>query len=82
MEVGEVKPNQEALELDLRTLRDSPKISLHAMLGPPNLKTMRVVEKVGAVKIVVLIDIGNAHNFLDLGVLQKIKLRMDKATKV
>lgn len=79
---NELKQDQKGLAIDLRTLRDNPDISLHAILGSSNPKTIRVVAKIGAVKVVVLIDMGSTHNFLDSEVLQKIKLRVDKATKV
>lgn len=51
-----------------------PEISLHALIGSMNPKTMRVLGKIGGQKVVILIDSGSTHNFLDPSIAQKAQL--------
>lgn len=40
-------------------------ISLHAMVGIPNPRTMRVVGKLQRKRVVILVNTGNTYNFVD-----------------
>lgn len=61
----------------------SPKISLHAMVGAINPKTMRVLAQAENCTLVVLIDSGSTHhNFLDQYTLQKIRLKCNATDTV
>jgi hypothetical protein len=42
-----------------------PIISLQAFTGTPNLQTMLVGEYLGNLKVIVLMDSGSTHNFLN-----------------
>jgi hypothetical protein len=46
-------------------LEDFPEISLHAIIGNPTPKTIRIVGMIKNHKIIILIDSGSTHNFLD-----------------
>ncbi|XP_035548740.1 uncharacterized protein LOC118349222 [Juglans regia] len=61
-----------------------PEISLHALIGSSNPRTMRVMGRVNGQGIVILIDSGSTHNFLDSGVARRVKLPIcaDKKVKV
>lgn len=77
-ESGELDENElnDALhmekEVDLEAIRADPEISLHALTGSLNLKTMRVVGIVGGQKVVILIDSGSTHNFLDHFIVKRV----------
>lgn len=51
-------------------------ISLHAMVGTPNLRTMHVQGVINMKQVIVLIDIGSTHNFLDVTLIQMCKLAL------
>lgn len=58
-------------------------ISLHALTGSQNLKTIRVMGKIGGAQwMTILIDTGSTHNFLDPAVLAKVKLPLNLIVKV
>lgn len=40
-------------------------ISLNAMIGAPCPRTMRMVGRINQVDVIILVDIGSTHNFLD-----------------
>lgn len=46
-------------------LEEFPEISLNAISGTPTPKTMRIVGYIKHHKVVILIDSGSTHNFLD-----------------
>lgn len=77
-ELGELDENElnDALqmekEVDLEAIRADPEISLHALTGSLNLKTMSVVGKVGGQKVVILIDSRSTHNFLDPSIVKRV----------
>jgi hypothetical protein len=60
---------EELEELDEATLKEVveevPEISLNAITGTPTPKTMRIVGWVKGQQVIVLIDSGSTHNFLD-----------------
>jgi len=49
-------------------------ISLHAIMGAPVPKTMRLIGYINTLEVVILIDIGSTHSFLDPNVAKKAKL--------
>jgi hypothetical protein len=46
-------------------LDEEPEISLNAITGTPNPKTMRIIGVLRNQKVVILIDSGSTHNFVD-----------------
>jgi hypothetical protein len=59
-----------------------PEISLHAIVGALNPKTMRLFGMLRTHKVVVLLDTGCTHNFLDPAVLRKVPLRVDSGVQL
>ena len=53
------------------------KITLYALLGSPSPGTMRIKGKISGYWVVILLDTGNTHNFLDAAILSKLQLRLD-----
>ncbi|KAJ8759322.1 hypothetical protein K2173_006842 [Erythroxylum novogranatense] len=53
---------------------DEPEISLHAISGWSNAQTMRVLVKIGSTEMIVLIDSGSTHNFINGKLTQSFKL--------
>lgn len=53
---------------------DSPEISLHAITRAPNPKTMRIVGRISSKEVVILVDTGSTHNFLDPAIVTKASL--------
>ncbi|KAA8515066.1 hypothetical protein F0562_018147 [Nyssa sinensis] len=49
-------------------------VSLHAIVGAPSPKTMRLVGKIGTCSVIVLIDIDSTHSFIDVNVARRAKL--------
>ncbi|XP_041001674.1 uncharacterized protein LOC121247377 [Juglans microcarpa x Juglans regia] len=54
-------------------------ISLYAIVGVPSLKTMRLVGKIGKNLVIVLIDTGSTHSFIDVNVVRKIRLPVEES---
>lgn len=54
-------------------------ISLNALLGSPNLGTMRLIGFIKGVKATILLDTGNNHNFFDPFIITKAALVMQEA---
>ena len=52
---------------------DNGKISLHALNGMTNNKIIKVEGKVKEKGLMILIDSGNTHNFLDEGTARRLK---------
>jgi hypothetical protein len=59
-----------------------PEISLHAVTGSIHPKTMRVSGYLGNLKVVILIDSGSTHNFMDAALIHKLQLLVNKASVV
>ena len=52
---------------------DNGEISLHALRGLANNKIIKVEGRVGECKLMILIDSGSTHSFLDEGTAKKLK---------
>ncbi|XP_042983164.1 uncharacterized protein LOC122312586 [Carya illinoinensis] len=68
--------------LALSTVEPIPEISLHAITGSLNPRTMRVKGKVGSQWATILIDTGSTHNFLDPAVVIKGQLPINQERRV
>lgn len=64
----EIKNEEE--EEGLEAVEADPEISLHALAGSLNPKTIRVVGRVGGQNVVILIDSRSTHNFLNLSIVK------------
>jgi hypothetical protein len=79
---------EELEEIDKATLqevtKEEPVISLNAITGTPTPKTMRVVGTMKGQQVIVLVDSGSTHNFLDekLATLLGVKPEGQGAIKV
>ena len=51
-----------------------PGISIHALVGSPNPKTMRFLGHICGRAVVILVDTGSTHNFMDPSVIQRAHL--------
>ncbi|XP_075673885.1 uncharacterized protein LOC142643233 [Castanea sativa] len=60
-------------------LQDTPEITLYALVGSPSPGTMRIEGKLQGHCLVILIDTGSTHNFLDAGLCSSLKLAIDPA---
>lgn len=61
-----------------------PKISLNAITGTPTPKTMRLIGVLKNQQVIILIDLGSAHNFLDskLAALLGVKPKSEEVIRV
>jgi hypothetical protein len=57
-------------------------ISLHAIVGAPAPKTMRLIGYINNLAVVILIDTGSTHSFLDPDVAKKAKLPAHEGRKL
>lgn len=53
-------------------------ISLHAIAGEPSPKTMRLVGKIGTCSVIVLVDTGSTHSFIDVNVARRANLPVEE----
>jgi hypothetical protein len=60
----------------------NPKISLHAIMGSNHPKTTRITVRVGNRRVVILIDSGSTHNFLDSSIAESTQLLLSKETRL
>nr|XP_023903579.1 uncharacterized protein LOC112015403 [Quercus suber] len=56
-----------------------PEITLYALVGSPNPGRMRVKGKVNSVSLVILVDSGSTHNFIDATVISVLHIHVDKS---
>ena len=56
-----------------------PEITLYALVGSPTPRTMRVKGKVNFVSLVILVDSGSTHNFIDAAVVSVLHVPMDES---
>jgi hypothetical protein len=64
----DVQPNEEEndVDMDIESAEEAlPEISFHALAGTAHPQTFRVTGKVGNKELIVLIDGGSTHNFID-----------------
>ncbi|XP_042965413.1 uncharacterized protein LOC122299304 [Carya illinoinensis] len=61
----------------LETVEKEPEISLNAISGTPGNNTMRLLGRIGQAHVVILIDSGSTHNFIDTSVAEKAKIEVD-----
>lgn len=69
---GEEEPTD--LEKNQHEEPVEPEISLHAISSLPKLSTMRLMGKIGSSNVVILVDTGSTHNFLDPSLVKKKNL--------
>jgi hypothetical protein len=75
----EVQPNEEEndLDMDIESAEEAiPEISFHALAGTAHPQTFRVIGRVGNKELIVLIDGGSTHNFIDQSVVTKLGLQV------
>ncbi|KAF5480102.1 hypothetical protein F2P56_000872 [Juglans regia] len=76
------QPENKELYKGEMALQQTPEISLHAIIGSMNPKTMRVKGKIGNQWVVILIDSGSTHNFLDPAVLSRVHIPLVDEDKI
>lgn len=57
-------------------------ISLNAITGSPNPRTMRLVGQIKYQGVIILIDSGSSHNFLDESISSKIALDIHQVDNI
>lgn len=68
---------EETSSIELTAAQNNPEISLHALTGSHNPRTMRVMEIIGKQWITILVDTGSTHSFLDPAVIKGNNLLLD-----
>ena len=61
-------------EVPFDLVNSTAEITLYALLGSPSLGTMRVLRRINHQGLVILIDMGSTHNFLDTSIWMLLKL--------
>ena len=56
-----------------------PEITLYALVGSPTPGTMRVKGKMNSVSLVILVDSGSTHNFIDAAVVSVLHVPVDES---
>uniref|UniRef100_A0A7N2KR02 Uncharacterized protein n=1 Tax=Quercus lobata TaxID=97700 RepID=A0A7N2KR02_QUELO len=74
-EVCQVEVGDEELTTKLQL--NQADITLYALLGSPSPGTMRVLGQIRGHWVVILLDTGSSHNFLDAVLVRTLKLAMD-----
>jgi hypothetical protein len=59
-----------------------PEIFLHAITGSMHPKTMRIKDWIGSQKVLILIDSGSTHNFVDTSIYEKTHLLIQKEQRI
>ncbi|KAF5446347.1 hypothetical protein F2P56_031982 [Juglans regia] len=59
-----------------------PEISLNAITGTPSSKTMRLMGWIGRTQVVLLVDSGSTHSFVDPSIAQTAKLVVDESKRL
>ena len=68
----ECSPSKSSFEL----INQPTEITLYALLGSPSPSTTRVIGRINQQELVILIDRGSTHNFLDPSIWMLLKLPM------
>jgi len=68
--------------IDFNYADSKPKISLQAITGSAHPKTMRVLGRINGQQLVILIDSGSTHNFLDTNLAMKARILLDKDCRI
>ncbi|CAN8238080.1 unnamed protein product [Cochlearia groenlandica] len=69
-------------EVEVENVKEKPilqelmRLSLNSMLGIQFPKTTKLIGFVGKTKVLVMIDSGASHNFIDPGVVERAKLSL------
>ena len=58
-------------------LDEEVEITLYALTGTPTPSTMRVMGRINGCGLVVLIDTGSTHNFVNASLVNSLQLRVD-----
>ncbi|KAF5454428.1 hypothetical protein F2P56_024094 [Juglans regia] len=61
----------------LSSSKDELEISLAAIAGTPTMRTMRLVGRIKGEQVVILLDSGSSHNFIDTSLASKLQLPVD-----
>lgn len=85
VEVLEKNTNLEGEREDMMEFsysEEMPEISLHAITGRQHPKTMRLVGWIGTQRLVILVDSGTTHNFVDSSVCKKVNLSICREQRI
>jgi hypothetical protein len=88
VEVCEIPTSEPVMEgpvmdsMEYAYSEEHPEISLHAITGSSHPKTMRIIGTIGGKRVIILIDSGSTHNFLDSSVVQSSRLLVSKESRV
>lgn len=58
---------------------EEPEISLAVIAGTPTVRPMRLTRSIMGEQLVILVDLGSSHNFIDSTLIPKWKLRVDSS---
>jgi hypothetical protein len=71
----------ESEELD-KGCKEEPEISLHAITGSPSPRTMRLWGRINFQGVIILIDSGSSHNFLDVAIISRLALKVQQMDNI
>ena len=72
----------EGEEMEVNGEGELLEISFHAIVGAPSPKTMRLMRSINNQAVVVLIDMGSTHSFLDPNVARRAKLPIHETSRL
>jgi hypothetical protein len=70
------------VEEGINGCNENLEISLHAVTGSPNPRTMRLWGMIKYQGVIILIDSGSSHNFLDASISSKIALEVQHVSNI
>jgi predicted aspartyl protease len=68
--------------MDINMEEENPEISLHAITGINHPNAMRLIGWIENHKIIMLVDSGSTHNFLDSSMGRKLKVSISKEQRI